>query len=151
VADRSSSVGKYQTLVNVSGYMHRTRGDDSIYEAAIHALYMRVKPTMWEAKLREAFEDYNRYGRREPAGVSNAMAKVRREILQAAKYERARVLILGESGTGKETVATQIHAHSPRKNGPFVPFNCASVAPNLLEDRFFGHERGAFTSFSDGK
>ena len=146
VADRSSSVGKYQTLVNVSGYMHRTRGDDSIYEAAIHALYMRVKPTMWEAKLREAFEDYNRYGRRELAGVSNAMAKVRREILQAAKYERARVLILGESGTGKETVATQIHAHSPRKNGPFVPFNCASVAPNLLEDRFFGHERGAFTS-----
>ena len=144
-SDRTSAVGKYQMLVKVSGYMHRTRGDDSIYEAAIRALYMRVKPTMWEPKLREAFEDYNRYGRRELAGVSKAMASVRREILQAAKFERARVLILGESGTGKETIATQIHAHSPRKNGPFVPFNCASVAPNLLEDRFFGHERGAFT------
>lgn len=144
-ADRTSSVGRYQTLVNVSGYMHRTRGDDSIYQAAIRSLYMHVKPSMWDPKLREAFEDYNRYGRRELAGTSRAMAKVRREILQAAKYERARVLILGESGTGKETVATQIHANSPRKNGPFVPFNCASVAPNLLEDRFFGHERGAFT------
>ena len=144
-ADRTSAVGKYQTLVNVSGYMHRTRGDDSVYATAIQSLRLRVKPSVWDPKLKEAFEDYMRFGRRELAGTSRAMADVRRRILQAAKYERARVLILGESGTGKETVATQIHAHSPRKNGPFVPFNCASVAPNLLEDRFFGHERGAFT------
>ena len=145
VEDRNSMVGMYQTLVNTSGYMHRTRGDDSIYELSIRSLYMHVLPSKWDAKLKEAFEDYTRYGRRELSGGSPAMAEVRRRILQTAQHERARVLILGESGTGKETVATQIHAHSPRKNGRFIAFNCASVAPNLLEDRFFGHERGAFT------
>ena len=143
--DRASAVGKYQTLVFAAGFLHRTRGDDAIYEKAIRSLYMRVKPTVWDERLKEAFTDYMRFGRRELVGASPAMADIRRRILQAAKYERARVLILGESGTGKETVATQIHANSPRKNGHFIAFNCASVAPNLLEDRFFGHERGAFT------
>ena len=145
VQDRASSVGMYQTLMNAAGYLHRTRRDDSIYELAIRALSQRVKPALWDAKIKEAREDYIRFGRRELGGVSKEIAEVRRRILQAAKYERARVLILGESGTGKETVAEQIHAHSPRKNFGFVAFNCASVAKDLLEDRFFGHEKGAFT------
>ncbi len=59
------------------------------------------------------------------------------------------MLLLGESGTGKETVALQIHNRSPRRHEPFYAFNCASVTPNLLEDRFFGHEKGAFTG-ADG-
>ena len=143
--DRTSAVGMYQTLVRAAGFMHRTRGDDSIYEAAIRSLYLHVKPALWDAKTKDAFEDYIRFGRRELSGTSQAMADIRHRILQAAKHERARVLILGESGTGKETVATQIHANSPRRKGNFVAFNCASVTPSLLEDRFFGHERGAFT------
>ncbi|MBR4614817.1 MAG: sigma-54-dependent Fis family transcriptional regulator [Kiritimatiellae bacterium] len=145
VQDRTSSVGMYQTLMNAAGYLHRTRRDDSIYELAIRALSQRVKPALWDAKIKEAREDYIRFGRRELGGVSKEIAEVRQRILKAAKYERARVLILGESGTGKETVAEQIHAHSPRKNFGFVAFNCASVAKDLLEDRFFGHEKGAFT------
>ena len=145
VMDRASAVWKYQMLVKVSGYMHRTRGDDSIYAESIRALADREKPTVWSAKLREAYEDYVRFGRRELSGTSEVIAGVKRRILQAAKYERSRVLISGPSGTGKETVAQQVHANSPRKNGPFVAFNCASVSPNLLEDRFFGHEKGAFT------
>jgi two-component system response regulator AtoC len=32
-----------------------------------------------------------------------------------------------------------------RRNEAFYAFNCASVTPDLLESRFFGHERGAFT------
>jgi DNA-binding NtrC family response regulator len=44
-----------------------------------------------------------------------------------------------------------IHQKSPRKNEPFCTFNCASVTPNLLEDRFFGHEKGAFTGANEQK
>lgn len=62
-----------------------------------------------------------------------------------------RVLITGESGTGKETVAPQIHSKSSRRNEPFIAFNCASVTPNLLEDRFFGHEKGAYTGATERK
>lgn len=145
VEDRSSTVGRYQMLAKAAGYMHRTRGDDSIYIEAIRALSERVKPAVWSSKIKEAYEDYVRFGRRELGGTSKAIADIKQRILKAAKYERARVLILGPSGTGKETVAQQIHAHSPRKNRPFIAFNCASVAKELLEDRFFGHEKGAFT------
>ncbi len=32
---------------------------------------------------------------------------------------------------------------------PFVAFNCASISRELLEDRFFGHEKGAFTGATE--
>ena len=61
----------------------------------------------------------------------------------------ARVLVMGESGTGKETVAWKIHNKSARAREPFVAFNCASVAKELLESRFFGSRRGQALS-TDG-
>jgi len=145
VQDRASAVGQYQTLVLAAGYMHRAHADDSVYVEAIRALSRREKPTAWCGKLKDAYEEYVRYGRRTLVGSSPVLVEVRRRILQAAKYERARVLIIGPSGTGKETVAQQIHFNGSRRRGHFIAFNCASVTPNLLEDRFFGHEKGAFT------
>jgi len=50
--DPESAVAKYQYLIRVSGYMHRTRGDDSVYETAIRSLCMRVKPERWSAPSR---------------------------------------------------------------------------------------------------
>ena len=62
-------------------------------------------------------------------------------------YSSARTCFAAHSaGTGKETVALQIHNRSPRKAEPFYAFNCASVNPELLSSRFFGHEKGTFTS-----
>ncbi len=77
-------------------------------------------------------------------GDSPGIKEVRHLIEQVAATE-ANVLILGESGTGKEVVARNVHYHSPRRNGPFVPINCGAIPPDLLESELFGHEKGAFT------
>ncbi len=66
-------------------------------------------------------------------------------ILEKISPTNATVLIEGETGTGKDVVARAIHQASPRKNKPFVVFDCSAVAPNLIESELFGHMKGSFT------
>ena len=77
-------------------------------------------------------------------GRAPAMRRVFEQMRMVAKWTTT-VLIRGESGTGKELVASGIHYHSPRANGPFIKLNCAALPDNLLESELFGHEKGAFT------
>ncbi len=67
------------------------------------------------------------------------------EMLGRVSGTSATVLILGASGTGKELIAQAVHRNSPRKDGPFVPVNCAALSEGLIESELFGHVRGAFT------
>lgn len=66
-------------------------------------------------------------------------------ILEKISPTLATCIIEGETGTGKELVARAIHENSPRKNKPFIVFDCGAVAPNLIESELFGHEKGSFT------
>ncbi|MGN0853706.1 MAG: sigma 54-interacting transcriptional regulator [Kiritimatiellia bacterium] len=143
-ADRKSAVFLYQELFQAAGYAHRVQGADWAYARAMRHLAARDSPSAWD-RLAGVVDDFRKYGSRELIGNSAAMQAVRAQIARAAKFPRTRVMILGDSGTGKETVAQQIHNQGPRKGEVFLAFNCASVSPNLLESRLFGHEKGAFT------
>ncbi|KLV05877.1 Fis family transcriptional regulator [Photobacterium aquae] len=81
---------------------------------------------------------------RSMVGRSEAISQIRHLIEQVSATD-ASVLILGESGTGKEVAARNIHYHSSRGKGPFVPVNCGAIPADLLESELFGHEKGAFT------
>ncbi|HZO12655.1 MAG TPA: sigma 54-interacting transcriptional regulator [Polyangiaceae bacterium] len=55
------------------------------------------------------------------------------------------VVIEGATGVGKEQLAESLHLMGPRRDQPFVVFDCTAVAPTLIESELFGHEKGAFT------
>ena len=59
------------------------------------------------------------------------------------------VLITGETGTGKELFARALHDASPRREKPFIPFNCTAVSRDMLDSQLFGYRRGAFTGAQD--
>jgi two-component system response regulator HydG len=77
-------------------------------------------------------------------GESSPMQRLFETLARVAETE-VPVLIVGESGSGKELVARALHERGPRRNGTFVPVNCAAIPETLVESELFGHAKGAFT------
>ena len=80
----------------------------------------------------------------EMIGSSSQMIEIYKTISLVAPTN-ATVLIEGETGTGKEMIARMIHNNSPRAQQPFVPVDCGSIAPSLIESELFGAMKGAYT------
>jgi DNA-binding NtrC family response regulator len=110
--------------------------------AVVEKRMLRRRVTELESRLAEKF------GR--IVGRSKPMEALFRQMEMVAPT-RSNVLIVGESGTGKELVANALHENSPRRDGPFLPINCAAIPAEILESELFGHERGAFTGATSRK
>jgi len=77
-------------------------------------------------------------------GESRSMQDLFKQMESAAPYDVS-VILRGESGTGKELAARVIHSLSKRKDGAFIPIDCATLPDTLVESELFGYEKGAFT------
>ena len=146
----SSRVGEtWRELLDAAMFAYRNYQDEGAYSRAIHHLAFGEGEECWTSDEKSLVAHYRRYGSRELVGKSPVMTVLQQKVETIAKHERTRVLIVGESGTGKETVAVLLHNKSVRRNEPFVSFNCASVVPDLLESRFLGYDKGAFTGANE--
>ncbi|MCB9646540.1 MAG: sigma-54-dependent Fis family transcriptional regulator [Deltaproteobacteria bacterium] len=142
-----------EVLARVEVHLTLRRLQRALAEAN-QGLEEKVKERTAELEaLKAQLERENRYLREEvqgrlpkagPVGRSPAFMALM-ERVDAVAASSVSVLVLGESGVGKELVAQQIHLRSPRKAGPLVKVNCASVPRELFESEFFGHVKGAFT------
>ncbi len=101
-----------------------------------------LKLTTENRLLREQVKSKHGFG--PLVGHAPEMEKLYRIIAKAA-HSTHPVLILGESGTGKELVARSIHYSGPSRERPFIPVDCGSLVPTLIESELFGYVRGAFT------
>lgn len=93
-------------------------------------------------QAREQIQSQQGFG--QIVGHAPEMERLYRIVGKAAQRTHP-VLILGESGTGKELVARSIHYSGPGKDKPFIPVDCGSLVPTLIESELFGHVKGAFT------
>jgi transcriptional regulator with GAF, ATPase, and Fis domain len=79
-------------------------------------------------------------------GESQTWRSVLRELVEAAIFSQASILITGETGTGKELLAQVIHELDPvRSTRALVVVDCTTLSRELGGSELFGHERGAFT------
>ena len=73
-------------------------------------------------------------------GESETMWRLREHVAFIAKRD-AHVLVSGASGVGKELFARAIHAQSPRRGGPFVSRNAATLPEGLIDVELFGNAK----------
>lgn len=118
-----------------------------------------VRHTIERAMEQGRIETGRRTTTREPVDTNDALGIVGKTPVMLKLYNVIRkiasnvhpVLILGESGTGKELVARAIHYSGSRRERPFIPVDCGTLVPTLMESELFGHEKGSFTGAERAK
>ncbi len=142
ISDRDAAGRVNQVLVASKDVTQRNRAERALRMSLAENARLREELERERDYLREEVNVAMNFGR--IVGKSPALKYMMAQI-EAVAETPASVLILGESGVGKELVAREIHAQSPRADGPLVKVNCASIPKDLFESEFFGHVKGAFT------
>ena len=76
----------------------------------------------------------------EPIGHSAAIQRLREQVKRIAQHD-SWVLIAGEPGSGRETFARYLHAHSARRDRPFIEVGVSAISRGNAAPELFGRER----------
>lgn len=76
----------------------------------------------------------------EPIGHSAVIQRLREQVKRVAHHD-SWVLISGEPGSGRETFARYLHAHSSRKDRPFIDVGVSAISRGNAARELFGSER----------
>ncbi len=76
----------------------------------------------------------------EPIGHSPAIQRLREQVKRVAQHD-SWVLIAGEPGSGRETFARYLHAHSSRRDRPFIEVGVSAISRGNAAPELFGSER----------
>ena len=145
-------------FIMVTGHSSVDSAIEAVQSGAFHYVTKPVRQAVLRALAAKALEKvrlvkekeiltkalYSQEKERGIIGHSPAMQEVF-GLIQKLSPLTCNVLIQGESGTGKELVARALHFNGPRREMPFVPFNCGGFTEELIANELFGHEKGAFT------
>ncbi|MCG6965304.1 MAG: sigma-54 dependent transcriptional regulator [Chromatiaceae bacterium] len=82
----------------------------------------------------------------EPIGHSTAIQRLREQVKRVAQHD-SWVLISGEPGSGRETFARYLHAHSSRKDRPFIDVAVSAISKGNAALELFGSERDGVTQY----
>lgn len=127
--------------LGASDYLTKPFIDDALL-LAVERVIEKKKLVEENMLLREKLTE--QFGFSTIVGKNPEILKIFDEINKVAQTNST-VLIIGESGTGKELFAKAIHTHSQRATEQFLPVDCSTLSPGLLESELFGHVKGAFT------
>ena len=137
----------WQILYLAAGYAHRDHRDEDACGKVVKALAENKSfADGLTGDFKRLVDDFL-------AGYSNELIvktpvsqATKERLLQAARCSNASILLLGETGTGKQVAAEYIHHNSERASRHFEHYNCAYGGnDDMIMDRLFGHEKGAFT------
>jgi DNA-binding NtrC family response regulator len=151
-------------VVIITGFASIESAVDTIKRGAFDYLAKPFSPEELRVIIKKALKSRELYSKslamqkafeKEPGfgmiiGKSKAMAEVI-DLVRRVSATESTVLITGESGTGKELLAKEIHAHSLRRNAPFVVVDCGALVETLFESELFGHVKGSFTGAHETK
>jgi len=76
----------------------------------------------------------------EPIGHSPSIQRLREQVKRVAQHD-SWVLISGEPGSGRETFARYLHAHSSRRDRPFIEVGVTAISRGNAAPELFGSER----------
>ncbi|MEO8704126.1 MAG: sigma 54-interacting transcriptional regulator [Kofleriaceae bacterium] len=136
VTDRESRNGTFVDGDRVTGEVRR-RGD----------VVVRLGHTVFVLLADARGHEVKSYA---PAGDRVIGPELERTFTQVAAAAAGDTLLVhGESGSGKELAARLYHDAGPRKAGPFVAVNCATIPEGVAERLLFGARKGAFSGAID--